>query len=184
MATFTIDADNHITAFDTPQEAGRATDKSVQQFTTEHEFAKITADWPLSRFIATWNNFAGVVPFTGLRPVKKFTDRRTAVGRIWKEIQRLATPPAQTPSKVATKKPKPKKGSTRSKKTAGARDGSKKDLILKVLERPEGVTLKQIMAKTGWQAHTVRGFISIVKRSVKVQSFKTDDKERAYRIPN
>ena len=41
------------------------------------------------------------------------------------------------------------------------------------------------MANTGWQAHSVRGFISgnLGKRlKLKVDSFKTEKGDRAYRI--
>ncbi len=40
----------------------------------------------LSRLIDTWNSFAGVAPFDDLKPVKKFTDRKAAVSRIWKAV--------------------------------------------------------------------------------------------------
>ncbi len=37
---------------------------------------------------------------------------------------------------------------------------SKQTLLLDLLSRPEGATLGQIMDATGWQKHSVRGFIS------------------------
>jgi hypothetical protein len=37
---------------------------------------------------------------------------------------------------------------------------TKQTLLLDLLSRPEGATLGQIMDATGWQAHSVRGFIS------------------------
>jgi hypothetical protein len=37
---------------------------------------KLTAEWPVSRLIDTWNGFAGVAPFDELKPVKKFTSRK------------------------------------------------------------------------------------------------------------
>ena len=48
---------------------------------------------------------------------------------------------------------------------------------------PEGATLKEIRSQTGWQAHTVRGFISrnLSKPSRKVRSFERDG-ERVYRV--
>ena len=81
---------------------------------------------------------------------------------------------------------------TAAKPAAGAqngattgRKGSKKAEVLELMGRKQGVTLAEIMKGTGWQAHTVRGFVSgtITKKlGLKVDSFKTADRERAYRI--
>jgi Protein of unknown function (DUF3489) len=57
--------------------------------------------------------------------------------------------------------------------------------IVALLKEPSGGTLKAIMAATGWQPHSVRGFISaqlVKKRKLKVKSFKRDG-ERVYKIP-
>ena len=83
MTTFTIATDNNITAFTAAEQVPEGQDR----FATEKEFAKLSADWPITRFAEVWNAFAGVVPFGDLKPVKKFTDRKTAVTRIWKAIQ-------------------------------------------------------------------------------------------------
>ncbi len=37
---------------------------------------------------------------------------------------------------------------------------SKQDVVIALLRRPEGATTEQIMETTGWQAHSVRGFVS------------------------
>ena len=37
---------------------------------------------------------------------------------------------------------------------------SKQGTLLDLLGQPEGATLNQLMDATGWQAHSVRGFIS------------------------
>ena len=52
------------------------------------------------------------------------------------------------------------------------------------MKRAKGATLAEIMAATKWQAHTVRGFISILgsKGGEKVESSKSDAGERTYRI--
>ena len=78
MTTFTIDKDNNITAH---AEVPAGADPG-QSFSTEKELAKVTAEWPASRLVETWNSFAGVAPFDELKPVKKFTDRKAAVARL------------------------------------------------------------------------------------------------------
>jgi hypothetical protein len=40
------------------------------------------------------------------------------------------------------------------------RAGTKQALMIGLLERPEGATVQQIAAATGWQHHTIRGAIS------------------------
>ena len=42
-----------------------------------------------SSLVDIWNSFAGAPPFGDLKPIKKFTDRKSAAGRIWKAIQVL-----------------------------------------------------------------------------------------------
>jgi hypothetical protein len=86
MTTFTIDEQHNITAFATKEEAV-GTNGSV--FTSQKELGKLAAEWPVGRFVDIWNGFAGVGPFGDLKPVKKFTDRKTAVARIWQAIQKL-----------------------------------------------------------------------------------------------
>src|SRR5215469_9512417 len=84
MKTFTIDENNNITVFGSKEEA-----TGGLAFSSQKELGKLGAEWPVSRFIEIWNGFAGVAPFGELKPVKKFTDRKVAVGRIWQAIQRL-----------------------------------------------------------------------------------------------
>ena len=52
------------------------------------------------------------------------------------------------------------------------------------MKRAKGATLAEIMDATDWQAHTVRGFVSILgsKGGVKVESSKNAGGERTYRI--
>jgi len=192
MATFTIDSENNITAHaGTPAGADES-----QSFTTPKELGKLTKDWPVTRLVETWNSFAGVAPFTDLKPVKKFTSRKTAIARIWQAVQRLLPEggePAADAAKAgkATKK-SPAKGKRRdtartgAKQSArGAREGSKKAEVIDLMKRKSGATLAEIMKQTGWQAHTVRGFVSgtlIKKLGLKIESFRTEGKERTYRI--
>jgi len=169
MPTFSIDAENNITAFT----AAEQVPKGHEHFASEKEFAKLSAGWPITRFAEVWNGFAGVVPFSELRPVKKFTDRKTAVARIWRAIQALT--PTAAPQAATAKDAAPK-----------ARQGSKKAIVLELLHRPEGATLKEIMAATQWLPHSVRGFVSggltNKKMGLKIESFKSERGERAYRL--
>ena len=202
MTTFTIDTDNNITAFAAAAQVPEGQDR----FATEKELAKLSADWPIARFPEVWNAFAGAPPFGDLKPVKKFTDRKTAVTRIWKAIQplgeellrtsirdaeaklkaaRTAPTPAPQAAPAAPKKAKAAKQATAKDAAPTARDGSKKAIVLDMLRRADGASLKDIMDATVWQAHSVRGFISGSlgkKMGLTVESFKRPDGVRAYRI--
>jgi hypothetical protein len=62
---------------------------------------------------------------------------------------------------------------------------SKKEVILQLLKRPTGVSLEKIIAATGWQAHSVRGFLSAAvgkQMGLEVASSKGEDGKRVYRI--
>jgi hypothetical protein len=181
MTTFTLDSDKNITAHD----ATPAAQDNVVAFATEKELTKLSADWPITRFVEVWNAFAGAPPFGDLKPVKKFTDRKTAVTRIWKAIQALTPAPAPQAAPVAPKKAKAAKKATAKDAAPTTRDGSKKAIVLDMLKRPEGATLADIMSATAWQAHSVRGFISGSlgkKMGLKIESAKRDDGQRAYKL--
>ena len=65
------------------------------------------------------------------------------------------------------------------------RPGTKLAAIIDSMRHPGGATIAQLMASTGWQAHTVRGAISgmIRKRlGYKVVAEKGLDGQRAYHI--
>src|ERR1700683_472641 len=101
MNTFTIDSDNNITAH-----AGLAADADKSSsFTSQKELAKLTAAWPIARLVETWNSFAGVTPFADLKPVKRFTDRKAAMARIWTAVKRMVPANAVAPAKRTAKKP-------------------------------------------------------------------------------
>jgi hypothetical protein len=46
----------------------------------------------------------------------------------------------------------------------GPREGTKQQAVLALLRRDEGATIAQIMEVTGWQSHTVRGFLAGLKK--------------------
>ena len=89
----------------------------------------------------------------------------------------------RVPATRAKAKQAPK--ATSAKKAPAAGRGSKTAKILDLLKRPGGVTLKELTKATGWQPHSVRGFLSGTLRKkmlVPVESFKSGDGERSYRI--
>jgi hypothetical protein len=182
MKLFTIDNDNAIVLHGSAAQAPK--DDDLIRFSTQREFEKIAKAMPGERLIAIWNSFAGVVPFDDLRPVKKFTDRKSAISRIWKAIQRLEATAAPEKAETAPKgKRAPKKVRTEPK--GKSREGSKKATVIDMLRRAEGATLAEIMTATGWQPHSVRGFISGSlgkKMGIPVESFKSPEGERAYKI--
>ena len=57
---------------------------------------------------------------------------------------------------------------TRARREPGAprtpRAGTKQEAVLALLRRAEGATIAQIIDATGWQSHTVRGFLAGLKR--------------------
>ena len=75
MKTYTIEnRANTIMLHATIQEAEAA--PNAQCFRNEAGLAKLAANWPASRLTDLWNTLPGVTP------IRKFTDRKTAVSRI------------------------------------------------------------------------------------------------------
>jgi hypothetical protein len=173
MKTFVLASDRNITAFPSRKAAltsGNPIFSNVEEMEEVFRLAKVS---PLE----VWNTLPGITP------VKKFTDRATGMARIWKQLAGLEVmpdlPPAAEPS--TTTQPV---GVAPQAPHVG-RPGSKREQVLELLKRPKGATLDAIVSATGWQRHTVRGFIAgtlKTKLGLEVESFKTEAGERSYRV--
>jgi hypothetical protein len=107
-----------------------------------------------------------------------------------KTIESLETKETEAPQprgKRTAKKAKPAKKEAPVKTPATkprANRANKKAELIALMKRAKGATLAEIMAAAGWQAHTVRGFVSILgsKGGEKIESANNDAGERTYRI--
>ena len=81
-----------------------------------------------------------------------------------------------------------KTNGTRTRKTsnrARPQPATKSEKIIQLLKRPSGTTIAELQKATGWQAHSVRGFLSgTLKKQMglNVISEKVEGGERRYRI--
>jgi hypothetical protein len=68
--------------------------------------------------------------------------------------------------------------------TPGGDASSKKAEVVALLRRAKGVSLPEIQKLTGWQKHTVRGFVSLLgsKAGLKIISTRNEAGERTYRV--
>jgi uncharacterized protein DUF3489 len=101
------------------------------------------------------------------------------------------------PAKASSKKQATThKGALKARKTASvkpkkdapkitkARPGSKSAKVLALLARTNGASLTELMKATGWQAHSIRGFLSTASRKhgLTIESLKNGKGERVYRV--
>jgi len=196
MSSFVIDSENNITVYRDGDSVPNVPD--AERFTDKEEFRQLAGGWPAERLVKVWNGIPG------LKPVKRFTDRKTATIRTWKAIQSLgAAVRGETPDvamgegegRTAARRPRSRLNGNPSRRTAkrltkpktgrASREGTKTATILAMLRQPKGATLGEIMKATGWQAHSVRGCISGVltkKMNLAIQSTKGEDGERSYKL--
>jgi len=95
--------------------------------------------------------------------------------------RKKGAPKSQKTAKGGKKAAKP----ARAKETAVPRAESKGAKILALIRRPKGATLAELAKLTGWQNHSIRGYLSGTvgnKMGLTVESTKREDGERVYSI--
>ena len=68
--------------------------------------------------------------------------------------------------------------------TKKAQSESKQDRLVSMLRSPTGATIATMMSVTGWQQHSVRGFLAgVVRKRLKLKlASESNDGNRIYRI--
>ena len=134
---------------------------------------------------ASENEGAPIVEPAPAPPVPSEAQSGETAAPIAQQVPEVA-PEQPTATKTAPKAPKRTKAKKAAKapETNGPREGSKTSQVVEMLKREGGATLTEIMAKMGWQKHTVRGFMAgtMKKAGYTVESFKPEGGERTYRI--
>jgi len=79
-------------------------------------------------------------------------------------------PEARVAKRSRTRRPSTSGKTSRSKKARNtAAPTTKQELVLQMLRRQSGVSIEDIMAKTRWQPHSVRGFlIGVIRKKLKL----------------
>jgi hypothetical protein len=108
-------------------------------------------------------------------PSKKGASKKKGAAKAKKSAKR---------AKATARAPKKEAKTARPRKDAAEARSNKKAEVIAMMKRAKGATLAEIMETTSWQAHTVRGFVSIVgsKGGEKIESSKNAEGERSYRI--
>lgn len=90
-----------------------------------------------------------------------------------------ARQPGESESQTKSKMPRAAASGRKEK------SGTKSDALVALLSRSRGATLEEMMKATGWQAHSVRGFLAgtLKKKLGQPVTSEVTDKGRVYRIP-
>ena len=89
---------------------------------------------------------------------------------------RTAKPRSGTKIRLKVKRTKPTAPNTRAK--------SKQNAVLALLSRPQGATIAAMIEATGWQSHSVRGFLAgVVRKKLRLTlDSENTEGERVYRV--
>jgi hypothetical protein len=126
-------------------------------------------------------------PETGTAPATAPSEKQkpTRKANVGKRARHVATAKPKSGTKASPATSARKRRTHAKAAKPEARAGSKTAKILALLKRPGGATAKQLMKATGWQPHSVRGFLSGTvgkKMGLTVTSTKSGDGERSYSV--
>ena len=101
-------------------------------------------------------------------------------------MTKTKTSPAPTRRKVSATGNAPK-ATAKAAKAAPApktKSPSKGDVLINMLSRPDGATIAAMMEATGWQQHSLRGFLAgtVKKKLGHSLISQKEDRGRVYRI--
>jgi len=86
-----------------------------------------------------------------------------------RRAQAAAAMPRKRKTAATRPRRKPQKASSATSKRRAAPAQTKQALVIQMLRRQSGVAIDDIIAKTGWQPHSVRGFFSgLVRKKLKL----------------
>src|SRR4051794_13570055 len=133
----------------------------VQHLTSLEEWRALASAWPLKRLVAIWNDLPGVVP------VQKFTSREIALENLAVSSRFRAREDAERERAESDSVSRRLRTQPRSMLCSAGRKERRREL----------------QKRTGWQRHSVRGFLSVSlrKQGQKVRSFERAG-ERVYRL--
>jgi hypothetical protein len=96
MKVFSITASNQVRVLTSEQEvpAGEAVFASAEQL------AALVQEWPTARLVEVWNQLPGA------KQIRKFTDSKSAVRRLWQAVQGLVVKAGQQRRKAPPDQPK------------------------------------------------------------------------------
>src|SRR5262249_24120582 len=93
-----------------------------------------------------------------VEPVRRFKSRPGAISRIWDAMEKLPVSSIRTNSKQAK--------------------------VIAMLRRPNGASIDELVAASGWQPHSVGGLLSrVVRKDLGLTiALSKEGKRRAYRV--
>src|SRR5215469_2073145 len=108
------------------------------------------------RLLALWNALPGV------EKRRKIGDREALIDQLWSAIERLPDPEPR----------------------ANPKRPSKQDVVIAMLQRPEGATVEEVASAMEWQRHTVRGLFSgtLKKKLGLALASAKEERGRVYRV--